>query len=94
MRYWHRPKFWLLLLLDEAGAFLLSAALATGFAAVLVLLGVQQRHMGTVVEIAGPLINAFLAYSAFCDVRNRASRWPQSPRHDFPVILAADQKAG
>jgi len=94
MPYWNRPRFWLLLLLVEIGAFLFSALVATGVAIIFIALGMHEHHMGIVIEILGPLINAILGYSAFFYVRNRAAFWPQPRQHGFPVILPADEKTG
>lgn len=54
----------------------------------------NQRYVGTVITFAGLIFNAFLAYSVFCDVRNRASRWPMPQQRGFAVILRAEEDAG
>lgn len=94
MKYWHHPRFWIALMFNEFAAFLLSAVMAVCVAILLTFAGMNEHHLGFVFKIIGPLINLFLGYCAFCDVRKRAARWryPQAP--GFPVILAGDQNAG
>jgi hypothetical protein len=90
MRYLHRPKFWLLLLVAEVGSFFLASILAAGVSVMCLLAGMPEKHMGRVFLIIGILLNRFCAVSVFRSVRAGARSWPE-PR-GFPVIVAEDRK--
>lgn len=92
MSCWRRPKFWLLLIVGQLAAFLLSAMITTAIFLGFSIAGVSH-HLRAFNYCMGIPLNAYLAWDAFRWVRGRFQRLPQ-PR-GFPVILTtSDSRRG
>jgi hypothetical protein len=92
MPYWHRPKFWLILIALQLAAYLLASIIATAIAILCITTGILADHSSFLpFEFIGLPLNIYLGLHAYRFTKNHARRWPQPQPHGFPVIFNPPQ---